>query len=237
MRMQPNTLRQLSPLGDEEVALRVVAGDTGAFELLMRRHNQRLFRTARSVLSNDADAQDALQDAYIRVYRGLPRFRERSTLVTWMTRIVFNEALRFRARRSGIRQRERAAASLAATNARAGGPEPVMDETERMRMFDDALGALSERERAVVMLRIVQGLGTRETAASLGMSESHVKVCLFRAKPKMADALAGSGAEEVRRRLSFDGARCDRLVAAVFQRLEQQSPPPPGARDDHFGPP
>lgn len=230
MRMRTDNLEMLAPLNDDEVAARVVAGDTGAFELLMRRYNQRLFRTARSVLSNDTDAQDVLQEAYIRAYRGLSEFAERSNLGTWMTRIVFNEALRFRARRARVQQRERAGESLATVNAVARDTESSMDRTERMQMFDDALATLSERERGVVMLRIVQGLSTRETAASLGMSESNVKVSLFRAKPKMAQALEGSGIEDVRRELSFDGERCDTMVAVVFRRLEElnHSDNPPG---------
>ncbi len=221
MRLRSSQLEKLAPLSDREIAARVVTGDTGAFELLMRRHNQRLFRTARSVLSNDADAQDALQEAYVRVYRGLPAFQNDSALITWMTRIVFNEAIRFRTRRSGVWKHERN-----------GGPsdvwsqpeyvEPVMDGNERIRLFDEAMNVLSELERGVVMLRVIHGLTTRETAASLGISESNVKICLFRAKPKMATALEESGIEAVRSALSFDGERCDRLVAAVFAGLEDQ---------------
>lgn len=222
MRLQRTTLEQLAPLTDEEVAGRVAAGDTGAFELLMRRHNERLFRTARSVLANDADAQDALQEAYIRVFNALGGFKERSALVTWMTRVVFNESVRLRTRRSAIRRREHAGTPTDASEQHATTPEHLMDGTERMQMFDEAMAALSEQERGVVMLRIIQGLSTRETAASLGLTESNVKVSLFRAKPKMAAALRGTGAEEIRRRLSFDGDRCDRLVADVYRRLEAQ---------------
>lgn len=223
MRTYQNKLETLAPMNDDEVASRVIAGDTGAFELLMRRHNERLFRTARSVLSNDTDAQDVLQESYIRIFKGLPEFAERSKLVTWMTRIVFNEALRFRSRRSRLRQREQVGESLAAATSCTKDSEPSMDSKERMQMFDDVLATLSERERGVVMLRIVQGLSTRETAASLGMSEGNVKISLFRAKPKMAEALKGSGTEDVRRQLSFDGDRCDRMVKAVFQQLDEQS--------------
>ena len=114
MRFQSEKLEQLAPLSDEEVVGRVLAGDTGAFELLMRRHNQRLFRTARSVLSNDTDAMDALQEAYIRVYKGLSAFEKRSTLATWMTRIVFNESIRFRSRRARVTRRERVGVQQAA---------------------------------------------------------------------------------------------------------------------------
>lgn len=226
MRLESATLKQLAPLSDEQIAGRVIAGDTGAFELLMRRHNQRLFRTARAVLRSEADALDALQDGYIRIYNGLGGFEDRAKLVTWMTRIVFNESIRLRERRARIWGRERSTAPLASFVGDDEALEPDMSSTERLRMFDEAMDALSERERSVVMLRVIQGLSTRETAASLGMSESNVKISLFRAKPKLESALGGDGAEEVRRQLSFDGERCDRLVAAVFRRLESS----PGGR-------
>ncbi|MFI4896778.1 MAG: sigma-70 family RNA polymerase sigma factor [Phycisphaerales bacterium JB059] len=219
MRLESTRLRLLAPLTDEQVAARVVEGDTGAFELLMRRHNQRLFRTARAVLSSALDAEDALQEAYLRIYNGLAGFDSRSTLATWMTRIVFNESIRLRERRARLHERERSGLTPETPDAVAETREPVMRGAERIRMFDEAMSDLSERERSVVMLRVIQGLSTRETAASLGMTESHVKVSLFRAKPKMSAALAGEGVEEIRRELSFDGERCDRVVAAVFDRL------------------
>jgi len=231
MRLEPTRIKQLAPLSDEEIATRVVAGDTGAYELLMRRHNQRLFRTARAVLSDDTDAEDALQEAYIRILTGLAGFEERSRLATWMTRIVFNESIRFRERRARTRGRERSGMPIASLELGAESPEPSMSTTDRMHMFDEAMRRLTDRERSVVMLRVIQGLSTRETAASLGMTQSNVKVSLFRAKPKLASALEGEGTEEVRRELSFDGERCDRLVAAIFQRLESHPPggatPPP----------
>lgn len=223
MRLEPAKIQQLTPLSDEEVASRVVAGDIGAFELIMRRHNQRLFRTARAVLSSETDAQDALQNAYIRIYTGLKDFEDRSTLSTWMTRIVFNESIRFRERRARTNGRERSGMPNAVLDNRAQTLDPLMNSTERMHMFDEAMETLSDSERSVVMLRVIQGLSTRETAASLGMSESNVKISLFRAKPKLASVLEGSGVDQIRRELSFDGQRCDRLVEAVFRRLEPAS--------------
>ncbi len=239
LRLERSRLHQLAPLSDEEVARRVVAGDIGAFELLMRRHNQRLYRVARAILSNDADAEDALQEAYIRIYEGLSAFGERARLVTWMTRIVFNEAVRFRQHRAAVRRRERGLEALLhdgmdreadgrAARRKGGGAigdsgavaaEPIVPRTEGAQMIDDAMAGLSDQERSVVVLRLVQGLSTRETAISLGISESNVKISLFRARPKMAAAFEKAGLEEIRRQSVFDGERCDRLVAAVFARL------------------
>ncbi len=222
MRLKSANLQLLAPLTDGEVADRVIAGDSGAFELLMRRHNQRLFRTARGLLSDDTDAQDALQEGYIRIFLGLPKFEHRSSVATWMTRIVYNESIRFRTRRAGIRKRERCEMALSHFRRDTQLQESPMDPIERMQMFDDAMGILSDRERGVVMLRIIQGLSTRETAASLEISENNVKVSLFRAKPKLAAVLEESGIDDIRRHLSFDGERCDRLVTAVFHRLESR---------------
>ncbi|MFG0260594.1 MAG: sigma-70 family RNA polymerase sigma factor [Phycisphaerales bacterium JB041] len=222
MRLESATLSQLAPLTDEEVAARVVDGDSGAFELLMRRHNQRLFRTARALLSSETDAQDALQEAYLRIYKGLAEFEARSSLATWMTRIVYHESIRFRQRRARIQGRERTGVPLG-SSAGAETLEPLMSNFERMRVFDEAMSVLSDRERSVVMLRVIQELSTAETASSLGMTESNVKVTLFRAKPKLERAFEGTGTEDIRRALSFDGERCDRLVAAVFRRLEASS--------------
>jgi len=137
-----------------------------------------------------------------------------------MTRIVFNESIRFRTRRAGVRRFEQTGAPPCMFDQHADTREPLMDRTQRIDIFDQAMAALSENERAVVMLRVIHGLSTRETAASLGMTESNVKVCLFRARPKLAASLEGAGAQEICQQLSFDGERCDRLVAAVFLRLE-----------------
>ena len=219
MRLATSRLQQLSPLTDNEVAARVVGGDTGAFELLMRRHNERLYRTARAVLLNDADALDALQDAYIRIFNGLSAFEDRSSLATWMTRIVFNESLRSRGRRARLREREHAGDVYDRLERGATLKRDAMTTSENVSMFNDAMETLSESERSVVMLRVVQGLSTRETAASLGMSESNVKVVLFRARPKLAAAIDSASIEDVRRSLAFDGERCDRLVETVFHRL------------------
>lgn len=222
MRLRATQLDQLNPLTDEDTANRVASGDSGAFELLMRRHNQRLFRTARAVLSNDVDAMDALQEAYIRIYHGMSAFQEQATLVTWMSRIVFNEAVRFRTQRARIQRRESSDITPAVVNRHAAWKDPNMEGDERMRLFDEAMDMLSEHERGVLMLRIIHGLSTRETAASLGMTESNVKISLHRAKPKLKTAIEHDGADEIRRRLTFDGERCDQLVAAVFRQLEPE---------------
>ncbi len=157
-------LQKLAPLTDEEVVARVVEGDTGAFELLMRRHNQRLFRFARSIVGSDAQAEDVVQEAYVRTYAALGRFEGRASLITWLSRIVFHEALR--ARRSQQRN-----GSVGGTDLeRLSALQPVrsnsgdMEQRETRRALVSALDALPASHRAVVMLRLVEELSTREIA-------------------------------------------------------------------------
>lgn len=212
-------LQKLAPLTDEEVVARVVEGDTGAFELLMRRHNQRLFRFARSIVGSDAQAEDVVQESYVRAYAALGRFEGRASLITWLSRIVFHEALR--ARRNQRRHGTVGSSGLEGLPAM----QPVrsnsgdMEQRETRRALVSALDALPASQRAVVMLRLVEELSTRETAASLRMTESNVKVTLMRAKRQLAQTLERHALVELREHFSFDGDRCDRIVAGVFGRL------------------
>lgn len=217
------------PLEDGAVVARVLSGDRAAFELLMRRYNERLFRVARAALGRDADAEDALQEAYLRAFGALAKFEGRSSISTWLTRIVFREALRLREARS----RRPVGGAFAADGGhpeRAGHGGTRMDtrmeerleQRDELARFDAALATLGDRERAIVMLRWVQGLSTRQTALSLGVSQSSVKVALHRARPKLARILEAQGLDRVRRDLTFDGQRCDRLVARVLEAIEHE---------------
>ncbi len=218
-RISPDADRRL-PFSDGEVVARIVGGDTGAFELLMRRYNQRLFRTARSVLPTDADAEDALQEAYLRAYRSLEGFEGRSALSTWLTRIAFHEALRLRRRLSRAAKMERSDRDLLTASVPDQTAGSSMFREDHHRLIDTAFSVLADGDRGVVMLRLIQGLSTRETAESLRMTESNVKVRLHRAKHKLAGALEGAALEQLREELSFDGERCDRMVTRVFARIE-----------------
>ncbi|OAB55273.1 hypothetical protein AY599_07140 [Leptolyngbya valderiana BDU 20041] len=206
-------------IDDGCIVARILAGDRTAFELLMRRHNEQLYRVARAVLRNDADAQDALQEAYLRAYRGLGAFEGRARLATWLTRIVFREAIRLRSAR--LRRPAALVDPFGEGVQDSEAPmEPISRHSLTLERFDTAMAALSDHERAVVMLRWVQGLSTRETALGLGSTESSVKVALHRARPKLAHALGDGRVDAVRRELAFDGRRCDRLVARVLAALD-----------------
>lgn len=206
------------PLDDEQVAARVLDGDTAAFELLMRRHNQRLYRLACSVVG-ERDAEDVVQEAYLRAFRALADFEGRSSLATWMSRITLHEALRVRRKNAKLRIESE---DGDAWPSEASGPLDRVEQDEEHTRVVDALSALPLRQRTVLMLRLIEDLSTRDTATILGISEPNVKVLLHRAKHGLAEALKRRGIDRMREALSFAGERCDRIVAGVLARLAHE---------------
>ena len=213
---------------DRRIVAQVLAGEPMALEQLMRANNRRLFRTARSILRNDADAEDAVQDGYISAYRALDQFRGQSSLSTWLTRIVVNKAL--------ARLRGPDGSSAESTHEGEERPAPVADTPEAMairkelrRLIESSIDRLPEGCRAVFMLRAIEGLSVAETALCLDQSEAAVKTALSRARAHLRASIGreiGAGIDDF---FAFDGARCDRLVAAVHRRLGLALPePPPG---------
>jgi RNA polymerase sigma-70 factor, ECF subfamily len=203
-------------LDDEEVVARVLAGDVSLFEILMRRYNQRLFRVARGILADDAEAEDVAQEAWVRAFRELAGYRGEARLATWLTRIACHEALaraqkRRRLVQVGGEPPEPLAVSL--------GPERELENRELKAALQEAVEALPTPLRSVFCLREVEDLSTEETADALGLSAENVRVRLHRAKRTLRQTLDERIGREVRRLYLFDGPRCDRLVAAVFARL------------------
>jgi RNA polymerase sigma-70 factor, ECF subfamily len=207
-------------LSDEEVVVRVLAGDTSLFEILMRRYNQRLFRVARGILADDAEAEDVMQEAYVRAFRELAGFRGEARFSTWLTRIACHEAL------ARARKRRRLV-SLAPINggeppdppSEASGPERQMENRELHIVLREAVELLPDPLRAVFCLREIEGLSTEQTADALDLSVENVRVRLHRAKRGLRQALDERIGREVRRLYLFNGARCDRVVERVFARL------------------
>ncbi|HZW10500.1 MAG TPA: RNA polymerase sigma factor [Phycisphaerales bacterium] len=228
-------LQRLAPLSDEELVASILAGSGPAFELLMRRHNARLFRIARAVVTDDSEAEEIVQETYVRAYAGLAGFQGRASLATWLSRIAFHEALRARRR---IR-RARATDPAQMDHAHSSPSHESDDQrsraahTEARAVLTAAIDALPDGLRAVVMLRLVQGLSTRETAECLRLSESNVKVSLHRARRMLAESIERRAVSELREQFAFAGERCDRVVAGVFSRLEARrgSPGSSCARD------
>jgi RNA polymerase sigma-70 factor (ECF subfamily) len=216
------------PLDDAALLQWVRTGEAAAFEALMRRHNRRLYRVARSLLRDAAEAEDALQDAYLQAFRSLPAFRGDAGLATWLTRIVSNECLD-RLRRQN---RRNAILSIVPAHARhvqepddmAEDPSAVEHDTPEHALQRAELRSLLERKidelpqdfRAVFVLRSVEELSVEETAQSLGLPEATVRTRHFRARSLLRDAIEQDLDTAGRDVFDFDGARCDRIVAAVL---------------------
>lgn len=219
MTLPPTSIQMMALLTDEEVVARVLTGDTAVFELLMRRHNQRLFRLARAVVRSADEAEDIVQEAYVRAYAGLSRFEGRASVATWLARITLHEALRRRRRQKTVR-------ALGTEDAEprgvGDGSDAVVERAagaEARALLTGAIDGLPAGLRAVVMLRLVEGISTRETAACLRMTEANVKVSLHRARKMLAESVQRRMVPEFRQQFTFDGERCDRIVARVFGRL------------------
>jgi len=200
---------------DTELIASILSGDLRALETLMRLHNRTLFRTARAILRNDADAEDAVQDAYVQAYRKLDTFRGESKLSTWLVRIAANEAL--------MRRRRNPASAEAPEQqheavSEAPGPQDDAERAQMRRLLETHIDALPDPYRAVFMLRAVEELDVGETAAALGIPEATVRTRYFRARGLMRTWLSDR-IEHTGDAFAFAGARCDRIVRRVLALL------------------
>ena len=217
-------------LPDEAVVARVLAGDASLFEILMRRHNQRLFRAARGIVADDAEAEDVMQEAWLRAFRELAGFRGEARFATWLVRIACHEALARAQRRRRLVPIQGGAGSPGGGGAPDGRPEPraaaaarpdrELENRELQAVLQEAVEVLPDPLRAVFCLREIEGLSTDETAGALGLTAENVRVRLHRAKRALRQTLDRRVGREVRRLYLFDGARCDRVVETVFARLQ-----------------
>ena len=212
------------PLGDHVLAARAAAGDGPAFETIMRRHNRLLFRTARSILKSDAEAEDALQDAYLRAWRAIDGFRAEAKLSTWLVRIVVNESLA-RLRRSGA-QVIPLDATIDSNHDDAEDrmeddpdqrPEPVVLRAEMRRLMEACIDRLPDAFRSVFILRAVEEMSVEDVATALGLPEPTVRTRLFRARGLLREGLSRGVDMAMADAFSFDGERCDRIVARVLR--------------------
>jgi RNA polymerase sigma-70 factor (ECF subfamily) len=202
---------------DEEIAVRVAGGETELFELLMRRHNTRVYRAIRSILRNEAEIEDAMQQAYLSAYLHLAELSDRTRFSSWIVRIAVNEALARRRRswrlvRVEPEEEER-------MRDETPSPEDLATGRERAALLERAIDELPAIHRTVVMLRDVEGLGTAATAEALGVSEDVVKTRLRRARQALQERLAAVDGSELEAAFSFHATRCDRVVAGVMGAL------------------
>jgi RNA polymerase sigma-70 factor (ECF subfamily) len=205
--------------GDAELLARMRAGRPDAFAELMRSNNQRLYRLARGFLDNAAEAEEALQESYVRAFTHLDRFRGESSLATWLARIVLNEALgRLRRRRPTV-DLDGAEEAVAAGDAPAATPEQEIARREVRRAIERAVDDLPPAFRSVFIMRAVEEMSVEETAACLGIPGDTVKTRFHRANKQLRRALSAQFGALVEGAFPFLGSRCDGLVAAVLDRL------------------
>jgi RNA polymerase sigma-70 factor, ECF subfamily len=215
-------LERWSALADEQVVRQVLDGQTALFEVLMRRHNERLYRAIRAILRDDRDTEDVMQQAYVNAYAHLRQFDGRAAFATWLTRIAVNEAIaraRQRGRYQPLEIDTMEAIDTPMTTHPTPDPEREAISRELSGIVEAAIDRLPDGSREVFVLREVQGLDTAETAASLGISEDAVKTRLSRAKSALRRDLFERAGLAAPAAFTFGQSRCDRVVAAVMARL------------------
>jgi RNA polymerase sigma-70 factor (ECF subfamily) len=220
---RPDGWRALADLPDERLVELVRGHDLDAFEALMRRHNRRLFRVARSVLRDASAAEDAVQEAYLRAFTHLDQWRPTGKFSGWLTRIALNEALMMRRRERGdtvsldaMNQDESMgqAGDLALRTA-----DDYVEAVHARALLERAVDGLPEHFRTVFMLRMVEGLDVNETAECLELNATTVRTRLHRAQNLLRAGITKRLEAENGGIFGFAGARCDRIVAAVLARL------------------
>jgi RNA polymerase sigma-70 factor (ECF subfamily) len=207
-------------IADAELAARVASGDGAAFELLMRRHNRRLYRIAISVLRNAADAEDALQESYLAAYRAIGSFRGDASLATWLSKLVMNHCL---ARKRKAQRRDNIVAIVpedseeeAIAPIEFDTPDRALVRAELRELLENKVEQLPEAFRTVFMMRCVEELTVEETADLLSIPEATVRTRHFRARSLLRESLAQDIDIAEQELFGFDGERCDRIVARVL---------------------
>lgn len=229
MPLHPSILTAPASTSDADLAARAAQGDTDAFQQIMRRHNRLLFRTCRSILKSDDEAQDALQEAYLSAWRALSSFRAEARLSTWLVRIVVNEALG-RLRRSNSAGAQVLPLDAAVDMCEAQGetwmqadaneqPECLAMRGELRRLVEARIDALPEVFRTVFVLRVVEDMSIEDVAAALAIPEATVRTRFFRARGLLREALSREVDVALGDTFSFGGARCDAIVAHVVAAL------------------
>ena len=217
----PAIVARFSTLSDEDVVARILEGDSALFEVLMRRHNERVFRAARSILRDDREAEDVMQEAYVRAYAHLDQFDGRARFSTWLTKIAVYEALA-RVRSKG-RYELMDEAPLEASMPIHSSPDPERQTFghELGKLIESAVDNLGDGYREVFMLRQVEGMSTAETAGVLGVSEDVVKTRFSRARHAIQQDLLERMGSAATSAFTFGRSRCDRVVAAVLARITE----------------
>jgi RNA polymerase sigma-70 factor (ECF subfamily) len=215
-------------MDDEQLVRLVRAGTPGAFRTIMQRHNRRLYRVARGILGDDTEAEDVVQESWMRAFQSLASWRAESAFTTWLTRIVINEALgRKRKRRPTVEvsdldliDEQGEARVLIFPGIRPGDdPEVDASRAEVRRLRENAIDDLPDSFRVVFVMREVEQMSVEETASQLDIPPETVKTRLHRARRRLREALQERLGSVLQDTYSFDGNRCERMTEAVLQRL------------------
>jgi RNA polymerase sigma-70 factor (ECF subfamily) len=210
-------LEACQTIPDDEVINRVRSGEIGLYEMLMRRYNQRLYRLIRSIVNDELEAEDVLQEAWVRAYEHLGQFEGRATFATWLSRIAFHEALaRVRKSKRWTQLDEPHAAQRRTTK---DTPEQQAMRSQLSVVIQNAVDALPETYRTVFILRDVENLSTTETAECLNLSEEAVKTRLHRSRALLRRELQSQIGPALIEAYTFLGSRCDRIVKRVLSRI------------------
>ena len=237
MTRSDNTLaRDYAAMDDTALVEAVQHGDRDAFRHVMQRCNQRLFRVARGVVNDDAEAEDVVQEAYVHAYEKLAAFRGDASLLTWLTRIVLNEAYgRLRQRRPTVDVGQIEASQADDSRvlpfpSRFGSEDPAAAAAREQirRVVEHAIEELPEAFRIVFVMREIEECTVEETAASLALRAETVKTRLHRARRQLRAALNDTLSATLSEAFPFLGPRCDRMTTAVLKRLDAPTPGPPG---------
>jgi RNA polymerase sigma-70 factor, ECF subfamily len=220
------------PLSDEaELVRRAQNNEEAAFRAIMRLHNSRLFRVARGILREDAEAEDVLQEAYIKAFKSLGGFRGESSLSTWLTRIVMNEALQRLRRRveppTGEYERALDHTGNVIAFPLQGNPpldpERIVAQRQIVDLIEQAIDSLPDDFRAVLVARVLEDMSIEETAELLSIRPETVKTRLFRARQLLKAAIAEHAEPLLNSAFPFAGRRCERLTNAVIERLKKET--------------
>jgi len=215
----------LARLDDAELVRHALNRDAEAFRIIMQRHNQRLYRIARSVLRNSVEAEDAVQEAYVAAFSHLVSYRGESPLAAWLSRIVMNEALGRLRRKPGpadfapLEAVREAEIIPFPSSAPQDDPERTMAQRQILQLVETATDALPEVYRVVFMIRVIEGMSVEETAHLLGIKPETVKTRLHRARQLVRNQLNKQIGPVLMDAFPFAGRRCERLTTGVLKRL------------------
>ena len=213
---------------DEQIVDRVLQGDTLLFEVLMRRHNQRIYRAIRSIVRDDSECEEIMQESYVRAFEHLAQFEGRAMFSTWLTRIAVNEAIK-RSVALGkldpidLEDSYGENQVMLVRNANSPTPESHAAGSELASLLEESILALPVAYRTVLVLRDLEEMSTAETAQVLALSDANVKVRLHRAHEMLRSELMERAGASSANALLFHATRCDRVVHVVFERLQIQA--------------